>query len=279
VYSTGILKGVFGSSCLEEIDSLAVERLKVGRLKEGVSKARVNRNLALLKKMFNLAIDWGYAKENPVRRVKLFSEKDNLKERILTEEEEKSLLEAASAHLKPIVKTALHTGMRRGEILGLEWDQVDLGKRMIRVTRTKSGKSRFIPINDLLFEELEILKKTNGLSKNVFLNPEGKGPLADVKTAFKAASRRAGIKGLRFHDLRHTFASRLVERGVDIITVKDLLGHHSVVTTQRYTHSNADQKRKAVQNLVPNVQIPPEFVPAVSTEKKEQASIDLFTAN
>jgi integrase len=200
--------------------------------------------------MFNLAIDWGYAKDNPVRRVKLFSEDNlNLKERILTDDEEERLLEASKSHLRPIILTALHTGMRRGEILGLKWHQVDLAKRIIRVEKTKSGKNRFIPISEFLMLELVKLKKENGTSQFVFLNPRTRKPMTDVKTSFNAATRRAGIYGLRFHDLRHTFASRLVEMGFDLITVKDLLGHNSVITTQRYTHANAEQKKKAVHAL------------------------------
>jgi len=169
--------------------------------------------------------------------------------------------------------------MRRGEILSLEWRNVDLTKRIIRVEKTKNGKIRFIPINDLLLNELVGLKMNNGGSDYVFLYPKTHNPIKDVKTAFNAAKRRAGIKDLRFHDLRHTFASRLIESGVDIITVKDLLGHCSVETTQRYTHSRADQKMKAVQSLVKKEVKIHEFVPVLSTRKKEWSPNVLFSAN
>jgi integrase len=229
--------------------------------------------------MFNLAIDWGYAKDNPVRRVKLFSEKDNLKERILTDDEEEKLLEASTSHLRPIILTALHTGMRRGEILGLKWHQVDLAKRIIRVEKTKSGKNRFIPISEFLMLELVKLKKENGTSQFVFLNPRTRKPMTDVKTSFNAATRRAGIYGLRFHDLRHTFASRLVEMGFDLITVKDLLGHNSVITTQRYTHANAEQKKKAVHALGQKASPMSDFIPAVSTRSEGTVLVDVLSTN
>ncbi|MFX0211364.1 MAG: site-specific integrase, partial [Candidatus Hodarchaeota archaeon] len=187
--------------------------------------------------------------------------------------------EECTDHLKPIVVTALHTGMRRGEILSLKWDQVNLSKRIIRVEKTKSGKIRYIPINDVLFEELIKLKKQNGKSDYVFLYPRTKKPIADVKTAFNAAKEDAGIKDLRFHDLRHTFASRLVERGVDIITVMDLLGHHSVVVTQRYTHSKADQKMNAVQNLAQKKAKSPEFAPILSPREEDFSLNALYSAN
>jgi excisionase family DNA binding protein len=279
VYSLGVLKSLFGMQFLTEIDTLDIEKLKTQRLKEGISKARINRNLALLKKMFNLAIDWDYANDNPVRRVRLFSEKDNLKERILTEDEEIRLLEASAPHLKSIIVTALHTGMRRGEILGLRWHQLDLPKRIIRVEKTKNGKIRFVPLNEVLFRELAELKKQNGTSLFVFLYPRTKKPVKDVKTAFRAATRRAGIRGLRFHDLRHTFASRLLAMGYDLITVRDLLGHESTATTQRYTHSFAEQKREAVQALCQKGLKNAEFVPTVSTQPAEVLPANALSTN
>lgn len=273
------LKPYFGKLDLKEITSLLIEKYRVKRLKAGIKKSTSNRELALLKVMFSRAIDWDYCTENPSRKVKFFSEKDNLKERLLNLDEEQRLLEASAEHLKPMLITALYTGMRRGEILSLEWRNVDLTKRLIRVEKTKNGKIRFIPINDLLLNELAGLKMNNGGSDYVFLYLRTNNPVKDVKTAFNAAKRRAGIKELRFHDLRHTFASRLIESGVDIITVKDLLGHCSVETTQRYTHSRADQKMKAVQSLVKKEEIIQEFVPVLSTQEKKWDPNVLFSAN
>jgi len=106
------------------------------------------------------------------------------------------------------------------------------------------------------------------------LNPKTGKPIKEIKTALNGAKRRAGIK-----DLRHTFASRLVERGVDLITVKELLGHHSVVITQRYTHSSSEQKRKAVENLAQIEVEDLKFVPILSTRKQGRFSNGLFTAN
>ena len=279
VYCIGIINKRLGSSYIDALKSLDIERFKSERLKKGISKSRINRYIALLKRMFNLAIDWRYLEENPAKKVKLYSEKDNLKERILTKEEEKRLLEESSEHLKPIILTALYSGLRRGEVLSLKWNQIDFSRRTIRAEKTKSCKIRIIPINNLLFQELTRLKEHSGKSDYVFLNPKTRKPLKEVKTAFNAAVRRAGISGVRFHDLRHTFASRLVEKGVDLITVKELLGHHSVVITQRYTHSNSEQKRKAVENLVGIEERMLSFVPVLSTQKEGRVSNVLFTAN
>jgi len=238
----------FGDVQLAEISSFQIEGYKASRLEENVKLSTVNRCLAILRKMFNLAVEWGYLQEHQKPKFKLFSEKDNRKERILTRDEERQLFRASAPHLKPILTLALHTGMRLGEILGLTWAQVDFRKGLIRVERTKSGLSRLIPINTSLYGVLEAIR---GQSSGAFLfrNAKTEKPLTSVKTAFKAACRRAGIAGLRFHDLRHTFASRLVERGADLITVKELLGHSSVKITERYTHSQGEQKKSAVSLL------------------------------
>jgi len=243
------LKPFFGDKLLKDITPLIIENYRTERLASPVTKSTVNREITIMKRMFNLAIDWNFADVNPVLKVKLFSEKDTQKQRILSEEEETKLLAVCIDYLNPIIVTALNTGMRRGEILNLNWKQVDLNKRQIRVEQTKSGKTRIIPINDDLLQALLIEKESSGDSEYVFPNPKTGRPYVDVKKKFKEACGKVGIKDLRFHDLRHTFATRLLASGVDIVTVRDLLGHFSVRITQRYTHSNQDQKREAVQKL------------------------------
>jgi excisionase family DNA binding protein len=244
------LTPTFGAYHLRDITALQIEKYRTKRLESGISKSTVNRELALMKRMFNLAIDWGYAHENPVRKIRFFSEKDNLKERILTKEEESRLLGLCKEQLKPIVLVALNTGMRLGEILGLKWCQVDLRRGQIRVERTKSGSDRSVPANCVLQAVFVGLKAGNGHSDFVFGNSLTGKPLTTVKNSFTIACRKAEISGLRFHDLRHTFASRLVEGGVDLITIKELLGHSSVTITERYTHPNHGLKRVAVDLLV-----------------------------
>ena len=235
---------------LQNINPLLIEKYRAERLKIGVKKSTLNRELALIKKMFNLAMDWNLTTTNPALKVKSFPEKDNRTERILLKEEENRLLQESAEHLKPILIVALNTGMRRGEILNLKWSQVDLLSKKIRVEKTKSGKIRFINLNTSLLELLSDLKKKNGKNEHVFFNHRTGERLTTVKTAFNAACRRSKIENLRFHDLRHTFATRLVEKGVDLITVKELLGHSSVTITERYTHSYQQQKKMAVELLV-----------------------------
>ncbi len=243
------MKPFFGTYKLGDITPLSIEKYRVERLKIGVTKSTVNREITIMKKMFNLAIDWKLTCSNPVLKVRLFSEKDTQKEKIITREEETKLLAEIPDYLKPILNVALNTGMRRGEILNLMWEQVDLARRIIRVRYTKSGKSRIIPINDDLLNEFLVLERLNCGNLYLFPNPKTGLPYTEVKKSFKSACKRAGIEGLRFHDLRHTFATRLIQSGVDIITVRDLLGHFSVRVTQRYTHSNQNQMVAAVQSL------------------------------
>ena len=263
VSAVGALKRYFGSSYLSEIRVFDIESFKAARLKEGVSKARVNRNLTILKKMFSKAVDWEYLKENPAQRVKRFPE-NSAKERTLREDEREKLLEACASHLQPIVLMALNTGMRRSEILGLRWNEVDFGKRTVRVERTKSGKARIIPINSLLFSELQSLRKRTGHSDFVFLYPRTMQPIRNVKTAFSAAVRRAGLKGLRFHDLRHTAASKMVEAGIDLVTVSKILGHSTIQMTMRYAHPTPENMRRAVETLAQNGAGVRDFVPILS---------------
>jgi len=248
-YYLRFMRKFFKKFCIHEISSLDIEKYRTERLKQGVKPSTVNRCLAILRKMLNLAVDWGFLENNQMSKVKLYSEKDNFVEKKLTNDEQECLLEASSERLRSIILVALNTGMRLGEILNLQWSQVDLDNERIRVEKTKSGKIRVVDINSFLMEKLVELKSANGDSGYLFLNPKTGKPLTTVKTAFKAACRRAGIKGLRFHDLRHAFASRLIAKGVDIITVKELLGHSSVKVTERYTHTHKEQKKKAVELL------------------------------
>jgi len=232
---------------IAKINSMLIEKYKKKRLEEGAKKSTVNRESSCLRLIFQKAISWGYLIENPMKGLKPFSEKDNYMERVLSPGEEKRLIEnCASKAVKECIVFGLNTGMRLGEILSLEWKNVSLEQRAILVTMTKSGKNRKIPINDTLYSLLTRLHD-NGRNGNgrIF-------PYVNVYWSFKKAARLAGIPEVRLHDLRHTFATRLIESGVDIITVRDLLGHSHSIVTERYTHPNESLKRVAVESLSQN---------------------------
>ena len=142
--------------------------------------------------------------------------------------------------------TALHTGMRLREILDLEWGQIDLEFGIISVTRTKTNENSFIPIDDYLSAMLTKLPRK---CKYVFSNRDGK-PFITIRKGFYAAVRRAGLGHFRFHDLRHNFASHLVMKGVDLITVKELLGHKQISTTMRYSHLSNEHNKDGFRAFI-----------------------------
>lgn len=242
IYLSCHLIPYFSGYEITRISSELIEKYKKQRLDEGAKKSTVNRELSCLRLIFNKAISWGYLDESPMKDFKFFSEKDNFMERVLSLEEEARLLEnCASMAVRDFIVFGLNTGMRKSEILSLEWKNVSLEKRAILVTKTKSGKNREIPINDTLYSLLVRLHGGNG-SGRMF-------PYTNVYWSFKKAARLAGIPEVRLHDLRHTFATRLIESGVDIITLRDLLGHSQSAVTERYTHPNESLKRVAVDAL------------------------------
>jgi integrase len=234
----------FGGSSLNNITTWQVEKYKMKR-SHTVKKSTVNRDLACLKHMFTMAIQWGLATENPAKPVKFFRV-NNQRSRFLDENEEQSILSSCSDRIKPIVLTALNTGMRRGEILSLEWSDVDFNNRLITVKDSKNRESRKIPMNPTLIRLLKDLKKE---SQGADVFHYGAKQYQTVYNEWKTTLKKAGTNDFRFHDLRHTFASRLIMGGVDLVTVKVLLGHKTIDMTMRYSHLSQDHKRKAVEIL------------------------------
>lgn len=210
-----------------------------------LKNSSINRYLEIMSKMFNLGIDNGLLTQNPVTKVKKLLE-DNHKIRFLTIEEEDRLYKALPDFLKPIVTVALQTGMRKGEILNLQWSNIDFEYGFIELLKTKSGKARKIPISDKLWQ---VLNKQNRKNKYVFINPETGLPYVDIKKSFNKAREEAGIRDFRFHDLRHTVATRLVEKGIDLLVVMDILGHTNIETTMRYAHPIPKRKSEAISVL------------------------------
>ena len=244
------LSRFFGGKALSEISSFMVEKYKIARKEEGAGPATINRELACLRHMFNMALKWKKAQVNPVREVKFFKEPKE-KDRILSEEEEDRLLEAVrtghkSKHLEPIIITALNTGMRKGEILNLKWSNVDFKNGFIVVEGTKNDEIRQIPLNKKLTEALQGLKK---VSTGEYVFSETDKPYTDVKTGWWTALKNAGIDKFTFHGMRHTFGSRLGMAGVDIRTIQELMGHKDIKMTMRYSHPTPEHKKRAVEKL------------------------------
>jgi site-specific recombinase XerD len=226
-----------------------IERYVARRIEE-MAPASINRELAFLKRVFNIAIADGLAESNPVRSVKLFRE-NNQRVRFLADEEEPWLREAIGEEEWPKVAVAVHTGLRQAEQFHLEWEYVDFTTGLLTVPRSKHGEARRVPMNETVREILRALP-SRLKSPYVFPSDAGLTPLDArnyVRRVFLPALKRARIEGLRWHDLRHTFASRLVMKGVDLKTVQELMGHKTIAMTLRYAHLSPAHQLAAVRRL------------------------------
>ncbi len=239
------LPGITAQQIAQYERSRATETSRLGR---GLSPAALNRELATLRHLLRLSEEWGYLEKAP--RIRLAKEPEG-RLRFLTEDEIQRLLEACersqNPYLKAMVTIALHTGMRKGEILGLEWERVDFSRGVLLLEQTKSGRRREVPMNRAVDDALSSLpgptsgglcfRKTNGAA------------WGSIRTAFERACKAARIEKFRFHDLRHTCASWLVMRGRSLKEVQELLGHREFSMTLRYAHLAPDRLREAVASL------------------------------
>jgi site-specific recombinase XerD len=241
----------FGDIRLTQVTSRTISGYKAKRYSDGLKPASINRELSMLSKAFNLAIrEWEWLEENPVLKVGLDDE-NNERDRWLTGEEEKQLLQESPQWVKEIIKFALNSGLRQDELLSLTWDRVDLLRKVIVIKETKNGKPRTIPliqpVLDILIEKSKVINLKTGL---VFTNRKGRKISPDrLRKVFNSALERAGIKDFKFHDLRHSFATRLCQRRVDLYTISKLLGHLSIAMTQRYAHHCPESLREGIQVL------------------------------
>jgi integrase len=246
-YTIKPLLAFFGGLLLYQINTPLVAEYQDERL-DGVAEATVYQELSLLRRMFNVARRrWKWLKENPVSDGDLsFSiGNKNARDRWLTVEDEQRLLLNATnpAWLKPLLITALHTGMRRGELLALTWKDIDFRQRLVRVEKSKNGEKRSIPMSKTVHDTLKAMKVRN-ISGQVF-----EISIRSLREAYSKALEKAEIRDFHFHDLRHTFATRLVQNGVDLYRVKELLGHKTITMTMRYAHHYAESLRSSVDVL------------------------------
>lgn len=249
-YIIARLVQAFGSLPLRRFNTAIVEQLQTELIKEGSKPATINKKLRVLKHIFTKAVEWDMVEEETLKRVrKVKALKDEGKRlRYLSREECQTLIRNCQGHTKDVVITALNTAMTKEEILSLTWENVDLKHGFILLERTKNGERREIPINQTLRATLQNLRRRLD-TPHVFHDSVTGKRYQNVKRSFATACRKAGIKDFHFHDLRHTFASQLVLSGVDITTVKDLLGHKSLTMTLRYSHLAPAHKVKALDIL------------------------------
>ncbi|MGE3512695.1 MAG: tyrosine-type recombinase/integrase [Vicinamibacterales bacterium] len=272
------------STKLSELTAWTVEKWRTQRLKQPRSKpATVNSHIVMLRAALAKAVSWRLLEEHPCAHVKPLTVDQRGRIRYLSPDEETRLRAALTArderrtqkraqanawrrdrgyaewpaenpdHLAPIVLMALNTGLRKGEIFGLRWTDVDLSRAQITIRGegAKSGQTRYVPLNA---EAMDVVTRWKATAENgaVFVFPgrrEGES-LDDVKKAWAPLIKAAKIPNFTFHDLRHSFASKLVMRGVDLNTVRELLGHADIKMTLRYAHLAPEHKAAAVARLV-----------------------------
>lgn len=252
-----LLSRITAADIKAALDKLAAEgpgdaRGRRAALAGGVSSTTSAHYLKTLRSVFNVAIrEWLWLKESPADKLAKPKPRPG-RERFLSEDEEARLLAACreatlradekfrSPFLYPIVLLLLTTGARFGEVAGLRWRQVDFARRQITLEAagTKGRRGRALPLSDAAAEELRRLKAERAtVTELVFASPaDPSKPVASLKTAWAAACKRAGIRGCTLHDLRHSYASKLVMRGVSLSALAELLGHRSLEMTQRYSH-------------------------------------------
>jgi integrase len=270
---------------MSEVTAFAVERWRSGRHRDGLAATTTNRDLDCLRSVLSKAVAWGVLAEHPLRAVKRAKTDTIGRLRYLSADEETRLRTALTKreqqhrdgrarfnawrtargykpvpdfapgvyvdHLQPVVLLALNSGLRRGDLLALRWSDVDRVGALLTVhgATAKTGITRYVPLNA---EALDVLKvwRSNDATDDDLLFPGADGKqMFSLKTAWNKVAKAAALKNFRFHDLRHTFASNLVQKGVDLNTVRELLGHADIKMTLRYAHLAPSQKAAAVAKL------------------------------
>lgn len=275
-----------GDRLLAELTPILIEKWRTNRINDGKKIATVNRDICILKSALTKAVEWGFINEHPLRKLKLHKTDSTAKVRYLLSDEELSLNNtikkrdqelknarsranewrkmrnyelyqdlancAYADHMEPMIILSLNTGLRRGELFNLHWDDVDLDRGILTISGdvSKSGKTRHVPLNTTALQVLRNWQQQQTGETLVFVNQNTGKAFDNVKKAWDGILTAAEIDNFRWHDMRHHFASKLVMSGVDLNTVRELLGHADIKMTLRYAHLAPEHKAKAVERLV-----------------------------
>jgi integrase len=244
------LSAFFGGLTLAQLTPARISEYKSRRRHEKAKTATLAKELEVLRHALNFAVrEWEWLERNPFEKIKI-DKPNNKVERWITFEEEKRLLDVSPIWLKEIITFALNTGMRRNEILSLQWSEVDLFRRTATLLKTKNKEKRTVPLNQTALELLKVKNKVRSISGFVFSGKACTKIIGrNLLRAFYSARETANLADVRFHDLRHTFATRLVQSGIDLYVVKELLGHKTITMTMRYAHHFPESLRHGVEVL------------------------------
>jgi integrase len=242
------------------------------------AKASVNRLAALLKKVLSLACEKGVVDENPLRGLRLFKEVPRIA--VLGSEDEARLMESCGDRdwLRWTIRVALQTGMRQEEIIALTWDRVDLESGVVLLQQTKSGRPRIVPLHGAIIDEL---RRRRGLpGALVCPGPEG-APLSrhSLTHAFRRAADQAGLRGFRYHDLRHAFATRFRAAGASTLDTMEVLGHASPSMSQKYAHGDLGHMKRLAARAAgssPAEAFDPEALVARLTPDQRRRLLDML---
>jgi len=272
----------FEDSLLSKINAGHIEGYKKLRLneetkrKKRVSPGTINRELDSLRAIFTTAKRLKkFDGENPVRDVKSLPEQEFVM-RILKRDEADRLINASQSFTRALIIIALNTAMRKDEILNLRWNDVDFIDGFIHIKESKSSKQRKVPMNPKARQAIKNIKRDGEF---IFHNPKTGTRIRDFYRSWKKACNDAGIQDLRFHDLRHTSATWMVQGGADLVTVRDILGHASIKMTVKYAHSTPESKKRAVDILAsePEPKKPKEIVKNWSNDQIEEQANHLIS--
>lgn len=247
------LEAFLGDRSLNLITPEDLRRYVLFRVGQG-AKIAVKRDLAFLSSLYSLAKTWPNGPTlSPFDQFKLRELPDAEKRTVwLTEREVETLLQhCLHDQHRLFVLMAVDTGMRKSEMLNLRWSEVDLDEGMIFLgnrdrARTKRGVGREIPLSPRLADTLRITPRR---SEWVFPGPDPAKPVTTLKTFWRRVTRDANLQGVRIHDLRHTFGTRAQQRGVDVYSIMDLMGHSHITSSERYVHPSRESKRAAIRRM------------------------------
>jgi site-specific recombinase XerD len=243
------LKQSFGHLKLNQLTAWQVRDLLHRKIANGLAKGTVNRMLCLTRHLFNLALEWKVPSltKNPAKGIRTFEENNKVERYVMPHEAlalKQALNQSDNPSLKYIVAFLMVTGARKQEALKARWQDIDIEANVWRIPLAKSGKARFIPLSETARYFLQLIQTHNERALGpmaqacpyVFPNLITLKPFSSIFYAWNTARTRAGLPDVRIHDLRHTFASTLVNQGVPLYEVQRLLGHAQIRTTERYAH-------------------------------------------
>lgn len=275
----------FGHLALKDLTPVIVDQWRTQRLKLNTSAETVNRDMISLKSALSKAVLWEFIEKHPLEKLKQLKSDNSVKVRYLSKEEEKRLRKALinrdtkikstrnngnqwrkernygllpdlslytfADYVSPMVLLSLNTGLRQGEIFNLQWRHINFERATLTIEGNfaKSGRTRHIPLNTEALSILHAWREQSETNDFIFANHSG-DRFNNVKKSWTTLLKHADIQHFRWHDMRHHFASRLVMAGVDLNTVRELLGHSDLTMTLRYAHLAPEHKANAVEKLV-----------------------------